>query len=236
MNIAVEVPLHRWISPRWPTSTDMVHMLMKAGAQINKQLGPVESKFPAVIAFGSVNVKMLAMVLKWNVDPTGCFGCNCTETASNHQYKLIMDPSYDDQAEQTAIAGVGTKFCEYITSPNRRQSLGYCLRLLLEYCPGTPKLCNRLKTAVEGEKEFAEIQFMLSRPRKLQEIARFAIRKNLVGDDLTKMVPIKDIELIESYGDYEEYVKARKVHVKELDTFGLPEKIASYLNFDYIET
>ena len=49
-----------------------------------------------------------------------------------------------------------------------------------------------------GEKELPEIEYMLSRPRKLQEIARFTLRKNLVGDDLTKMVPIKDVELIEN--------------------------------------
>ena len=75
-------------------NTDLVHLLLENGARLDMMLGPSDSLFPAALAFASTNVKMMGLILKWNIDPSGCFTCACTEKATDHQYKLLLVPDY----------------------------------------------------------------------------------------------------------------------------------------------
>lgn len=185
-------------------SMELVEVLLQAGAELKFRLGPKKYEFPASIALALANHKMLTMILKWSdhEDNKRCFSCcddkDCSESRyTDKNYKLMLLPDYNDDHSRNDIEGLNTKFCQYMTSPKQRRTLGYTIRLILEFTSGQPRLCNRLISALKTTDDWTEIEFMLKNPRKLQEIARFQVRKQEVSR--SKLVSRHKVELMQTY-------------------------------------
>ena len=179
---------------------------------------------------------MLTMMLKYDVSPDGCFGCNCQEQYDDKNYKIVIQTDFSDDATRASVEGLDTKFCEYITSPSKRNISGYIVRLLIEFTSKTPKLCKRLKSALKHTKEWSEIKYITENPRTLQHICREKIRQKYFKD---KNAPAKVRPILQDFDD--EYVMARAretnttIHIDKIDNLYLADRIEKYLNFDHIQ-
>ncbi|XP_015417246.1 PREDICTED: ankyrin repeat and SOCS box protein 15 [Myotis davidii] len=104
-------------------------------------------------------------------------------------------------------AADGQNFCEFITVPWMKHLVGSVIRVLIDYMDYIP-LCDKLKSALEVQREWPEIRQILENPCSLKHLCRLKIRRIMGLQRLCQPASIEKLPLpptIQRYILFKEY-------------------------------
>uniref|UniRef100_H2YZ12 SOCS box domain-containing protein n=1 Tax=Ciona savignyi TaxID=51511 RepID=H2YZ12_CIOSA len=148
---------------------DMADLLMTYGADVNASFNEEGGTFPATVAFGLRDYRMLKQILVSGCDVTKCLSCHMGDRRHSE---------FSETERKRSVSGINRYFCHYLTEPHNITWCGDAVRYLLQFT-GCVRLCSRVVEAVHASEEWEDIQRLAGSPRSLLHLSRLKIRQQL---------------------------------------------------------
>ncbi|XP_044132876.1 ankyrin repeat and SOCS box protein 15 isoform X1 [Bufo gargarizans] len=186
-------------------SHEIVRLLLVHNANVNCYFMLVnDTHFPSAIQYALNDEIMLRMLLNNGYQVERCFDCMHGDMyGGSHVWKSSEEvvPGW------TSCVIKDTYFCDFITVSWMRHLVGKVIRVLVDYMDYVP-ICTKLKSVLEVQKEWVEIQEILGNPRPLKHLCRLKLRKLFGLEKLQNLSSVKRVSvppLLKSYLLYKEY-------------------------------
>uniref|UniRef100_A0A3B4AFE6 SOCS box domain-containing protein n=1 Tax=Periophthalmus magnuspinnatus TaxID=409849 RepID=A0A3B4AFE6_9GOBI len=138
---------------------EIVKLLLEAKADVNCYFTAVtDTVFPTALLYW----------LNQGLDAKKCFCCSHDDSWDDHMEYM---PSWSSSITHEH------RFCDFVGLSWLVNLAGRVVSILLEYV-GQVSLCNKLIKILENQKEWSQIQEIISNPRPLSHLCRVAIRKH----------------------------------------------------------
>ncbi|XP_043934698.1 ankyrin repeat and SOCS box protein 14 isoform X3 [Protopterus annectens] len=145
---------------------DLINLLLLHGANVNYFCRVNTTHFPSALQYALKDEVTLRMLLNYGYDVHKCFDCCYGDL-----------PHFPDGYEGWTPAVIkDTMFCEVISLIWLKHLSGKLVRIMLDYTDYV-KLCSKLKATITEQKEWPDIQHLLSNTRSLKHLCRLKIRK-----------------------------------------------------------
>ncbi|XP_076985043.1 ankyrin repeat and SOCS box protein 14 [Tamandua tetradactyla] len=145
---------------------ELISLLLRHGANVNYFCRVNPLHFPSALQYTLKDEVMLRMLLNYGYDTERCFDCP-------HGDKI--HPFYTFEGWTSTVIK-DTMFCEVITLSWLQHLSGKVVRVMLDYVDQV-QLCSKLKTVLQNQGLWSEINFILTNPRPLKHLCRLKIRK-----------------------------------------------------------
>ncbi|KAM6202788.1 ankyrin repeat and SOCS box protein 15 [Rhynchocyon petersi] len=157
---------------------EIVRLLLAHGADVNCYFMHVnDTRFPSAIQYALNDEAMLRLLLNHGYQVEMCFDCMHGDIFGN---SFVWSEIQEEVLPGWTSSVIrDNPFCEFITVPWMKHLVGSVIRILIDYMDYVP-LCAKLKSALELQREWPEIQQILENPCSLKHLCRLKIRR-LVG-------------------------------------------------------
>ncbi|XP_042190695.1 ankyrin repeat and SOCS box protein 15 isoform X2 [Callorhinchus milii] len=173
------------------SSHELVRLLLQHGANPNCHcLLVTDTQFPSAIQYAVNDHIMLRLLLNNGYKAHMCFNCI-------HSGSSLPWPTIEPQSRIVS-------FCEFITVPWMSHLIGRVVRVLIDYVDCI-SLCETLRSALEKQNEWPEIQNILENPSGLKHLCRLMIRKCVGQSRLQSSVLLPFPPLLRHYILYKDY-------------------------------
>ncbi|XP_053107595.1 ankyrin repeat and SOCS box protein 15 isoform X6 [Hemicordylus capensis] len=194
---------------------EIVRLLLSYGANVNCYFNLVnDTHFPSAIQYALNDEIMLRLLLNHGYDVDMCFDCMHGDIFGNSFVWSALEE--DVLPGWTSCVIKDNPFCDFITVPWMKHLVGPIVRILIDYMDYVP-LCTKLKSVLETQKEWTEIQQILENPRPLKHLCRLKIRKCIGLERIQKLLSVKKLPLppvLKGYILYKEYdLYGRELHL-----------------------
>ncbi|KAK7891180.1 hypothetical protein WMY93_023143 [Mugilogobius chulae] len=144
---------------------EIVKLLLAAKADVNCYFTAVtDTVFPTALLYCLKDEVMMRLLLNQGLDAEKCFCCS-------------HDDSWDDYVEYSHDQEEKATFCDFVSLSWLVNLAGRVVSILVEYV-GQVSLCSKLVKILENQKEWPQIQEMISNPRPLSHLCRVVIRRH----------------------------------------------------------
>ncbi|KAM8974513.1 ankyrin repeat and SOCS box protein 15 [Pelodytes ibericus] len=183
---------------------EIVRLLLVHKADVNCYFTQVnDTHFPSVVQYALNDELMLRMLLNNGYHVEICFDC---------MHGDIFDASFTWPSSEvlpgwTSCVIKDTPFCDFITVSWMKHLVGKVIRIFLDYMDYI-LLCPKLKSALEEQREWPEIEEIIGNPRPLKHLCRLRIRKLVGLERLQRKSPMNKLPLppmLKSYLMFKEY-------------------------------
>ncbi|KAG9490139.1 hypothetical protein GDO78_005822 [Eleutherodactylus coqui] len=186
-------------------SHEIVRLLLVHNANVNCYFMLVnDTHFPSAIQYALNDEIMLRMLLNNGYEVERCFDCM---HGNMYGGSFVWTTSEELLPGWTSCVMTDTFFCDFITVPWMKHLVGRVIRVLVDYMDYVP-ICIKLKSILEVQKEWAEIQEIIGNPRSLKHLCRLKLRKVFGLERLQNLSSVKKVllpPLLKSYLLYKEY-------------------------------
>uniref|UniRef100_A0A8C5N318 Ankyrin repeat and SOCS box containing 15 n=1 Tax=Leptobrachium leishanense TaxID=445787 RepID=A0A8C5N318_9ANUR len=183
---------------------EIVRLLLVHRADVNCFFTLVnDTHFPSAIQYALNDEMMLRMLLNNGYNVQMCFDCMHGDIfGASYTW-----PSLEDLPGWTSCVIIDSPFCDFVTVSWMKHLVGKVVRVFVDYMDYVP-LCEKLKSALEEQREWPEIQEIIGNPRPLKHLCRLKIRKLIGLERLRRKSSMGRIPLppiLISYLLYKEY-------------------------------
>ncbi|XP_053572635.1 ankyrin repeat and SOCS box protein 15 isoform X1 [Bombina bombina] len=185
---------------------EIVRLLLAHRADVNCYFMLVnDTHFPSAIQYALNDDIMLRLLLNNGYKAEMCFDCFHGDIFGGS----FIWSSLEEEILPgwTSCIIKDTPFCDFISVSWMKHLVGKVIRILVDYMDFV-RICTKLKSAIEEQKEWPEILQIIENPRPLKHLCRLKIR-NLVGLErlnrplLMNKLPLPP--LLKSYLMFKEY-------------------------------
>ncbi|XP_027719505.1 ankyrin repeat and SOCS box protein 14 isoform X1 [Vombatus ursinus] len=145
---------------------ELVNLLLRHGANVNYVCRVNPLHFPSALQYTLKDEIMLRLLLNYGYDAERCFDCP-------HGDKVHSRYTFEGW---TSTVIRDTLFCEVITLPWLQHLSGKVIQVMLDYVDRV-QICSKLRTVLQEQASWAEINSVLTNPRSLKHLCRLKIRK-----------------------------------------------------------
>ncbi|CAJ0933355.1 unnamed protein product [Ranitomeya imitator] len=186
-------------------SYEIVRLLLVHNANVNCYFMLVnDTHFPSAIQYALNDEIMLRMLLNNGYQVERCFDCLHGDMYGG---SFTWTTSEEVLPGWTSCVIKDTHFCDFITVSWMRHLIGKIIRVLVDYMDYVP-ICSKLKSILEVQNEWEEIQEIIGNPRQLKHLCRLKLRKLFGLERLQNLSSVKRVPvppLLKSYLLYKEY-------------------------------
>ncbi|XP_073429509.1 ankyrin repeat and SOCS box protein 15 [Dendrobates tinctorius] len=186
-------------------SYEIVRLLLVHNANVNCYFMLVnDTHFPSAIQYALNDEIMLRMLLNNGYQVERCFDCMHGDMYGG---SFTWTTTEEVLPGWTSCVIKDTHFCDFITVSWMRHLVGKVIRVLVDYMDFVP-ICTKLKSVLEVQNEWKEIQEIIGNPRQLKHLCRLKLRKLFGLERLQKLSSVKRVPvppLLKSYLLYKEY-------------------------------
>ncbi|XP_043831686.1 ankyrin repeat and SOCS box protein 14 isoform X1 [Dromiciops gliroides] len=144
----------------------LVSLLLRHGANVNYVCRVNPLHFPSALQYTLKDEVMLRLLLNYGYDTESCFDCPHGDKAhSRYTFEGWTSTVIRD-----------TLFCEVITLPWLQHLSGKVIQVMLDYVDRV-QICSKLRTVLQQQASWSEINSVLTNPRSLKHLCRLKIRK-----------------------------------------------------------
>ncbi|XP_036593488.1 ankyrin repeat and SOCS box protein 14 isoform X2 [Trichosurus vulpecula] len=145
---------------------ELVSLLLRHGANVNYVCRVNPLHFPSALQYTLKDEVMLRLLLNYGYDTERCFDCP-------HGDKVHSRYTFEGW---TSTVIRDTLFCEVITLPWLQHLSGKVIQVMLDYVDRV-QICSKLRTVLQEQASWSEINSVLTNPRSLKHLCRLKIRK-----------------------------------------------------------
>ncbi|XP_074055011.1 ankyrin repeat and SOCS box protein 14 isoform X1 [Macrotis lagotis] len=145
---------------------ELVSLLLRHGANVNYICRVNPLHFPSALQYTFKDEIMLRLLLNYGYDTERCFDCP-------HGDKVHSRYTFEGW---TSTVIRDTLFCEVITLPWLQHLSGKVIQVMLDYVDRV-QICSKLRTVLQQQASWSEINSVLTNPRSLKHLCRLKIRK-----------------------------------------------------------
>ncbi|XP_072003121.1 ankyrin repeat and SOCS box protein 15 isoform X2 [Engystomops pustulosus] len=186
-------------------SHEIVRLLLVHNANVNCYFMLVnDTHFPSAIQYALSDEIMLRMLLNNGYQVERCFDCLHGDMYGG---SFVWATSEEVLPGWTSTVIKDTHFCDFITVSWMRHLVGKVIRVLVDYMDYVP-ICTKLKSVLETQNEWTEIQEIIGNPRPLKHLCRLKLHKHFGWERLQNLSSVKCVHLpplLKSYLLYKEY-------------------------------
>ncbi|XP_062323383.1 ankyrin repeat and SOCS box protein 2-like isoform X2 [Osmerus eperlanus] len=163
--------------------TEMVHLLVEHGVNVNAHNPTQPSTFPFVLVFCMKYLSTLKYLLTSGCDAVSCF--DCMYGSRPHPPVQITQSIYDSHSTNGSPTRY-FQFCDAISEPSVHPWTREILSVLLDYV-GHVQLCSRLQERLDSCDDWSDVKDKAMSPRPLMHLSRMMIRQ-LMGAQRLKHI------------------------------------------------